>query len=51
MDFEDREEIIPMMQTDENGAPVGVTSRSFVVQFELLPEQEVNGEIDEYVYM
>ena len=51
MDYEDRREIVPVMQTDENGDPIGVTSTSFVVQFELLPEQELNGEIDEYVCM
>ena len=44
-------EIMPMMQTDDNGDPVDVTSTSFVVEFELVPEQEANGLIDEYVLM
>ena len=35
-----------MMQTDDNGDPVGVTSSSFVVQFTIVPEQELNGLVD-----
>ena len=41
---------MPVKQIDENGEPVGVTSSSFVVEFELLPEQEENGLVDKYVH-
>ena len=43
--------IVPKMMMDENGDPFGVTPTSFVIQFELLPAQELNGEIDEYVHI
>jgi hypothetical protein len=35
---------------DDSGQPVGVTTTSFVVEFELVPEQETNGPVDEYVH-
>ena len=50
VDYEENPDIMPVMQTDDRGQPVGVTPTSFVVEFELLPEQEVNGLVDEYVH-
>ena len=41
---------MPVKKMDDNGEPVGVTSTSFVVEFQLLPEQELNGLVDEYVH-
>ena len=49
MDPAENPEIVPMMQTDENGDPIGVTTNSFVVQFVITDAQEVNGDVDEYV--
>ena len=42
-------DIVPKMRMDDNGQSVGVTPTSFVVEFELVPQQEINGPIDEYV--
>ena len=49
LDYEENPSIVPRMRMDDNEQPVGVTTTSFVVEFELLPEQEMNGPIDEYV--
>ncbi len=37
---------MPTLVVDANGDPRGVTSTSVVVEFEITPEQEVNGEVD-----
>ena len=46
MGYEGNPQIMPVVQMDDSGNPVGVTSNSFVVQFAIVPEQELNGRID-----
>ena len=50
MTIEQQPEIEPVIPIDENGNPTGVTSNSFVVQFNIVPEQEVNGPVDKLVW-
>lgn len=46
IEYENNPEIRPVAQTDDNREPSGVTSTSFAIEFQIVPEQEVNGMVD-----